>query len=199
MKPLFAGLLTLSFAFLCSHKLSAVPIANAIKTIRAVGKEGQGNTEAAKAWQSLAKADAAALPKILEAMDGANPLAANWLRAAVDTIVSRAKDLPQMELMKFIANQKHDPRARRLAYELIKNANPQLAAKLIPGLLNDPSVELRRDAVHILDLADGLHLHWAGRPIHGIDLNKQRLYNVMPGGEISCDFVNHVTVSGLVP
>ena len=48
------------------------------------------NAAAAKAWQSLAKAGAGALPEILSAMDGANPLAANWLRAAVDTIASRA-------------------------------------------------------------------------------------------------------------
>ena len=147
MKPLFAGLLTLSFAFLCTHKLSALPIANAIKTIRAVGKEGQGNTEAAKAWQSLAKADAAALPEILTAMDGANPLAANWLRAAVDTIAARQSKLPLEDLEIFLANKKHDPRARRLAFEIIQHNNPKLAEKLIPNMLNDPSVELRRDAV----------------------------------------------------
>ena len=134
-------------AFAICFTASAASISDSLKTIRAVGPEGKGNAAAAQAWQALAQAKPAALPQILAAMDGANPLASNWLRAAVDTIASRAKDLPQMELMKFIANQKHDPRARRLAYELIKNVNPQLAAKLIPGLLNDPSVELRRDAV----------------------------------------------------
>ena len=143
MKSIPTGLLALTICFTAG----AVDISDSLKTIRAVGPEGKGNAAAAQAWQSLAQVKPAALPQILAAMDGANPLAANWLRAAVDTIASRAKDLPQMELKKFIANQKHDPRARRLAYELIKNANPQLAAKLIPGLLNDPSVELRRDAV----------------------------------------------------
>ena len=63
----------------------------------------------------------------------------------------------------FFANQKHDPRARRLAYELIKNANPKLAAKLIPGLLNDPSVELRRDAVQrVMD--EGANLKKTNKP-----------------------------------
>ncbi|MBC8327010.1 MAG: hypothetical protein H8E27_15425 [Verrucomicrobia subdivision 3 bacterium] len=142
---------------------NAADISDSLKTIRAVGPEGKGNAAAAQAWQSLAQAEPAKLPQILAAMDGTNPLAANWLRAAVDTIAGRSKDLPQMELMKFIANQKHDPRARRLAYELIKNANPKLAAKLIPGLLNDPSVELRRDAVQrVMD--EGANLKKINKP-----------------------------------
>ena len=129
---------------------AAPAISSSIKTIRAVGNEGQGNAAAAKAWKQLIKADAAALPKILGAMDGANPLAANWLRSAVDTIVSRGKKLPVGELKKFLKDKSHNPRARRLAFELIQHAQPDTAAKLIPTLINDPSVELRRDAVQQL-------------------------------------------------
>jgi len=85
-------------------------------------------------------------------MDGANPLAANWLRAAVDTIAAREKKLPIDALQKFLADQSHTPRARRLAFELIRAADAKLAAKLIPGMINDPSVELRREAVtQVLD------------------------------------------------
>lgn len=147
MKTLPTGLLALAFCFVGGHILLAAPVSNSIQTIRAVGKEGQGNAAAAKAWQFLAKADASALPEILAAMDGANPLAANWLRAAVDTIAAREGKLPLENLQKFLADKKHDPRARRLAFELIQRTNLQLAEKLIPGMLNDPSVELRRDAV----------------------------------------------------
>ena len=111
MKPLLSGLLAVA---LCTAA-QAADLSASIKTIRAVGSEGQGNAAAAKAWQSLSKAEATALPQILKAMDGANPLAANWLRAAVDTIASRAKDMPQKELLDFLNNQKHNPRARRLA------------------------------------------------------------------------------------
>ena len=75
-----------------------------------------------------------------------------WLRAAVDTIADRGGKLPQQALLDFIADQKQEPRARRLAFELIQKSNPKLADKLIPGLINDPSVELRRDAVaHVLE------------------------------------------------
>lgn len=148
MKPLFAGLLAATICFTGE----AASVSDSIKTIRAVGPEGQGNAAAAKAWQTLAQANATVLPEILRAMKDSSPLSANWLRAAVDTIAGRSGELPQQALLDFLADQKQEPRARRLAFELIQNANPKLAEKLIPGLINDPSVELRRDAVaHVLE------------------------------------------------
>ena len=80
-------------------------------------------------------------------MKGASPLAANWLRASVDTIASRSNDLPFSELINFIKEHQQDPLERLLAFELIQNANPNHAKKIIPGRINDPSVELRREAV----------------------------------------------------
>ena len=92
MKTIPTGLIALTICF----TTGAIDISDSLKTIRAVGPEGKGNVAAAQAWKSLAQVKPAALPQILAAMDGANPLAANWLRAAVDTIASRAKDLPQI-------------------------------------------------------------------------------------------------------
>jgi len=135
----------------------APEISPLIKTILAVGTEGQGNAAAAKAWKQLVEAKADELPKILSAMDGANPLAANWLRSAVDTIAARGKKLPVDDLKKFLTDKTHDPRARRLAFELIQRTEPGTAAKLIPTMVNDPSVELRRDAVQqVIDRAVNL-------------------------------------------
>ncbi len=143
MKSLAVGLLTFNF-FLTAQ---AASISDSIKTIRAVGPEGRGNAAATKAWKTLSQAEVDALPQILRSMKGASPLAANWLRASVDTIAGRSKDLPISELINFIKDHQQDPLARRLAFELIQNANPDQAKKLIPGLINDPSVELRREAV----------------------------------------------------
>ncbi|MDB6041273.1 MAG: hypothetical protein JWM99_5114, partial [Verrucomicrobiales bacterium] len=56
--------------------------AESIRVVCAVAPEGKGNVEAAQAWQRLVKTDAAQLPIILDAMQGANDLAANWLRSA---------------------------------------------------------------------------------------------------------------------
>ncbi len=125
-----------------------------LESIRAVGPEGRGNAEAARAWKELGAADAGSLMIILGAMDGANDLAVNWLRAAVDTIAGRelaaGRKLPVAGLEKFLRDIQHHPRARRLAYELIAQANPDAAQRLIAGLRDDPSTELRRDAVQRL-------------------------------------------------
>jgi len=96
-------------------------LSGSLETLRAVGPEGRGNQEAAPAWREVTRADASALPRILSAMDGVHPLAANWLRAAFETIAERELErgakLPVAELEAFILETHHAPRARRLAYE----------------------------------------------------------------------------------
>jgi len=152
----------------------ALDIAPLVKTIREVGDEGKGNREASRAWRELVQADAASLPELLAALDGANPLAANWLRSAIETIAARhlgnkspgaaQGKLPAAPLEKFVLETTHDPRGRRLAFELLTKVDPTAPDRLIPGMLNDPSVEFRRDAVvRLIDEAAGLE--GAQRPI----------------------------------
>ena len=129
-----------------------------LATLRAVGPQGKGHQAASEAWAKLAKADARQLPAILTAMDGADPLAANWIRAAVDAIAERelaqGGKLPAADLEKFLKDTRHNPRARRLAYEWIARVDTSAPDRLIPQMLDDPSVELRRDAVaRLLDEA----------------------------------------------
>lgn len=137
--------------------LLAVPIAwadvpQAIRTLRSVEREGKGNRAATQAWAELAAAsDASQLTVMLSGIDGAGPLAANWLRAAVDAVAERQLKqtgrLPVAELEGFLNDQHHDQRARRLAYEWIVRSDPGASERLIPTMLDDPSLELRRDAV----------------------------------------------------
>ena len=131
----------------------------ALAALKKVGPEGRGNAEAASAWQTLSKADAHSIPVLLAAMDDANDLAVNWLRAAVDTIADRelkaGGKLPIAALHAFLGGTRHHPRARRLAFELIARVEPAEADKLVPTFADDPSVELRRDAVQrLLETAD---------------------------------------------
>lgn len=130
-----------------------------VAAIRQVGAEGKGNALASPAWQNLARGDAKSIVSLLAAMDDANDLAANYLRSAVDAIVDReltaGRPLPQADLEQFLSNTRHNPRARRLAYELIARVSPATGEKLLPTFANDPSVELRRDAVQrLIDAAD---------------------------------------------
>jgi hypothetical protein len=133
---------------------SASKLAEPIQIIRAVGPEGRGNAEAAAAWQKLAAAEVDALPAILSAMDDANDLALNWLRAAEDVIASReqaaGRKLPVASLENFVRDTKHHPRARFLAYELISQVDAASASRLIDGFRDDPSPDLRRVTVQQL-------------------------------------------------
>src|SRR6516162_8931281 len=110
--------------------------------IQFVGKEGQRNPETANAWQELVKLGPAALMDTLQALDDADPVAANWLRNAVDTIAGRElaakRPLPADKLEAFIKNTKHVGSARRLAYEWLVKIDPKASERLLAGMLNDP-------------------------------------------------------------
>lgn len=134
-----------------------------LETLRAVGPEGLGNEKAAASFKALSQAEVASLPQILAGLDGASPLAANWIRAAVESVADSAikagGKLPAAELEKFILDTKHDPRGRRLAFDLLARVDETARGRLIPGMLDDPSVELRRDAVRLqMDKANTLFL-----------------------------------------
>jgi hypothetical protein len=94
------------------------------------------------------------LPDILKAFDDADERAANWLRSAVDAVAERELDagrqLSTDKLEAFVAETKHSPAARRLAYEWLTRIDRTTPERLLPGMLNDPSVELRRDAVAVV-------------------------------------------------
>ena len=152
---------TLNVFGLVSTCLSGAELATLLSTIRAVEPGSQGNANATRAWKQIAQADAEDLPLVLAALDGASPLAANWLRSAVDTIAARGLhrdgELPVKALEQFVLDTNHDPRARRLAYEWIVRIDKTAQTRLIPGMWNDPSVEFRRDAVgQLLASADQL-------------------------------------------
>jgi hypothetical protein len=137
---------------------NAASLPDSLAAIRAVGPEGRGNVAASTAWRSLAAQDAGQLPALLAGMDGANELAMNWLRAAVESIAGReqaaGRALPLSALRTFLLDTSHEARARRLAFELIARAEPATADQLLNDLLDDPGAELRRDAVQkIIDQA----------------------------------------------
>lgn len=123
-----------------------------LKALRDVAAEGKGHRAATQAWAELTvEARAEQLPEILAALDGASPLAANWIRAAFDAVAERQLEqgstLPLADLEKFLGQRDHDQRARRLAYEWIARVDSAAPDRLIPQMLDDPSLEMRREAV----------------------------------------------------
>jgi len=156
--PLFLSLLLPLF-------VHADPWSVPIDQLRKVGPEGAGNAEAAAAWSALTALGPEILVPVLAAMDGASPLARNWMRTAVETVFERELKtkavLPGEALKTFLLERKNDPNARRLAFELYSRLAPEDAASLIPGFADDPSPALRRDAVAKL-LEEGKSLLEAG-------------------------------------
>jgi len=126
-------------------------VAPLVQAINAVGPEGQNHRRAIEAWQQLVQADVGQLPEILAGFQVDAPLSSNWLRSAVETIAQRQLDaggqLPAQQLEEFLLDTSHAPRARRVSYELLLRVDPEVRQRLIPKFLNDPSLELRRDAV----------------------------------------------------
>jgi len=131
----------------------------ALSTIKSVKREGAGNEQAAAAWKALVKQGPDAVPAILAAFDGADATVANWLRSAIDAIAEReqadGRKLDAGKLEMFLKDTKRDPRARAFALELLAQADPEARARLLPGLLDDPSAGVRREAVaHAVKFAD---------------------------------------------
>ncbi len=115
--------------------------------IRAVGAEGSGHADARKAWRAVVDRGPESLLPTLAAFDGADPRAANWLRAAVDAIAEKAPALDAKALEAFVLDTRHAGEGRRAAYEWLVRIDPGAPDRLLPGMLEDPGRELRRDAV----------------------------------------------------
>lgn len=143
------------FLLMLSSSLPAADgdLAAALSRLRAVRPLGAGHRDAVAVVKQVASASPSELTQILAAMDGVNPIAENWIRGAAEAVAQRSGiHLPVADLEAFLMNAEHSPRARRLAYEFIAAVDRSAESRLIPRLLNDSSLELRRDAVaQILD------------------------------------------------
>jgi hypothetical protein len=128
-------------------------VSDLLKDLRAGGSEGANSARARAAWDRLVAHGPEVLPTILEAMDTADTVAANWMRSAFDRIADRAlsqggKGIDTERLLTHVRDAKHQGRARRLALELLDQVRPGTRSSLLPGWLDDP--EFRYDAVQAI-------------------------------------------------
>lgn len=156
---------------------AADDISEPLRQLGAIDSADEPNSVAA-AWKQVAEADVRQLPRVLTAIDTEHPLAANWLRSAADAMVERAiaegQPLPLDELEQFISETQHDPRARRLAFELLRKVEPLRVENLVPNMLQDPSVELRRESV-ALSMAKAEQFQQSGELDSAITTYRQAL------------------------
>jgi len=142
----FAGLTSL--AGISAGFAAEGDLKSALAKVLAVGPKGEGHKEASAAAKVVSQASVADLPQVLAAMDKASPLALNWLRLSAESIAQKhSGKLPADVLEKFVKDVSHGVKSRRLAFEFLSLADNTAEARLVPTFLNDPSLELRRDAV----------------------------------------------------
>ncbi|MBI1830183.1 MAG: hypothetical protein HYR84_01885 [Planctomycetes bacterium] len=128
---------------------SAQEVQSLLLKIKTVGKEGAGNVEASKAWKELVALGPGVVPDVLSGMNDANPIAVNWLRTAVEAIHDKPHPtkMPVAKIEAFLNDTKNAGHSRRLAYECLVKLDPNTPNRYLPKMLDDPSAELRRDAV----------------------------------------------------
>lgn len=121
----------------------------ALRTLRGAAVGAGSSPELQAAWKTAADAAAADLPRLLRAMEGATPLAENWLRAAADAVVDRADpaQLPRGDLVALVRDLDGPPRGRRTALEILRRCDPATAEGLLADLVDDPSIENRHEAI----------------------------------------------------
>jgi len=119
----------------------------AIEVIKQVDKHGAGHESAVKAMRVLNSASVDQVPEILAGMDGANRLATNWLRSAVVSIVGRADGIPTEPIKTYFENKDGSHLGRLMAFDLLDETNEGWAESIVPNLIDDPSLPLRRKAI----------------------------------------------------
>ncbi|MDG2123622.1 MAG: hypothetical protein P8J87_07995 [Verrucomicrobiales bacterium] len=139
----------------------AAAVEPSLLALKRTGTEGEGGEEAAWRWKEVAGYGPERLVEILGTIDSATALGTNYLKSAADVVAERAlaegKELPVAALGSFLFDTSHSPRARQQAFDLIAKAEPETAAAMVPGFLNDPNTGLRRAAVgRLMEAAEGV-------------------------------------------
>lgn len=130
------------------QQASAIDLSDLIKAVNSIGPEGKGHVAAIDAMQKLSAQPSSAIPEMLNGMNGSSRLSVNWLRSAIESAADKG-NLPLAEIKKFLEDKSNAQLARRLAFELIVAAQPDQKNAMLAQMLDDPSLEIRRDAVEL--------------------------------------------------
>ena len=150
--------LTLQLSLICAALPAAAiaqSTADSLQAIRGVSHQAEGNAAAKEAYQSLIKHDRSVLPEVLKAFNGANPLAANYLRSAFEVLVADGKgEIPVKELQAYLADRDNNQKARAMVFEYLSKQEPDKMNALLDNMLDDPSAGIRYQAVQkVIDQA----------------------------------------------
>lgn len=124
----------------------AEAVAIATDLAKAAGPRGQ--TALAQQADRIAAIPAAWIVPCLAAYADATPAGANWLRSGLDRAVDRAGDSLSAEAIAAVVVERKQPaRMRTLAFGWLRERDPSRADGLLDGMLDDPALDVRREAV----------------------------------------------------
>lgn len=118
-----------------------------------LAKADRSSTQASLAAKAdaLAGMPAACVLPCLAAFGDATPGGANWLRSGLDRAADRlGESLEADQLADYVADTTRPGRARTLAYAWLASRDAARAATLLDTMLEDPSLDLRHEAVEKL-------------------------------------------------
>ena len=136
--------------------LAAESFEVSLERLRSASSGPASQTRIKEAWDVVVSGGVGRLIAVLKAMrpeatGELSPLAENWLRASADAIAERelrsSGKLPAAALEQFLLDSTQAPRARRTAFEWLIQVEPSASDRLLPTMLDDPSLEIRHDAV----------------------------------------------------
>jgi hypothetical protein len=108
------------------------------------GSPGAGASDA----DALAALSGPEVIAALDAFDDATPSGANWLRHGLERAVEKlGPSLEVSDLATYAADPRRTVRGRSLAFGWLAERDPATAERLLEGFLDDPALDLRREAV----------------------------------------------------
>lgn len=143
--------LVVYIALMASQATAAVfddKLSDALKILQE--SEQQNAEQLREQWLIVADANGEDLSEILQAINSADHLGANWLAMAVGAVLERSGPVDsevEKGLVSFLADSANTAIARKTALAALQRVNPDVASEVALGLIADPVAELRRPAV----------------------------------------------------
>jgi hypothetical protein len=140
-------LIALGFFVLSSLLVHADEIDSAIATLKKIEASNEGNQLAVPAIRQLQTASPSTLLRVLEGMKNASPIGKNYLSGAAGALYGRDSASLKTQLESFLNDKKQDGEARYLVFQWLTDQQPELREQMLETMREDPSLELRFDAI----------------------------------------------------
>ena len=138
---LFVSLLTTSAVAQSAPANDAV--SEAVAAVQKVELHGAGHADAAEAIKTLNAVSSDQVPMLFEAMEGSNPISANWIRAAIQKSISRSEKFPTEMIRAYFEDKSKNSKGRWLAWQMLVEKDPNFRGSTVDSLVTDPSMPLR--------------------------------------------------------